>query len=197
MTTVGLARMIKEAGIDFANLENEWFDMPFGYKTGAGVIFGASGGVMEAALRYALAELDPANARSVKFSSLRENKVFKEKTITIGDIKIRTAVVSGLKNARKLLDDIKAGKNQYDFIEVMSCQGGCVAGAGQPQFDGWAPRRKRAEGLYQEDTELAYKSQDNSGVYALYGRILDKVGGRVAHELLHTHYRDKKDRTGK
>lgn len=196
VTTVGLARMIKEAGIDFVNLENEWFDMPFGSKTGAGVIFGASGGVMEAALRYALAELDPANARSVKFSSLRKSSVFKEKTVEVGEVKIRTAVVSGLKNARKLLDDIKAGKDHYDFIEVMSCQGGCVAGAGQPQFDGWTPRKKRAEGLYQEDTELAYKSQDNSGVNALYGRILDKVGGPLAHKLLHTHYHDKKDRTG-
>ena len=196
VTTVGLARMIKEAGIDFVNLENEWFDMPFGTKTGAGVIFGASGGVMEAALRFALAELDPENARSVKFSSLRESSVFKEKTVKIGDKEIRVAVVSGLKNARKLLDDIKAGKNKYDFIEVMSCQGGCVAGAGQPQFDGWAPRKRRAEGLYQEDTELAYKSQDNSGVMALYGRIFDKIGGKKAHQLLHTHYTDRKDRTG-
>ncbi len=196
VTTVGLARMIKEAGIDFVNLENEWFDMPFGTKTGAGVIFGASGGVMEAALRFALAELDPENARSVKFTSLRESSVFKEKTIKIGDKEIRVAVVSGLKNARKLLDDIKAGKNKYDFIEVMSCQGGCVAGAGQPQFDGWAPRKRRAEGLYQEDTELAYKSQDNSGVMALYGRIFDKIGGKKAHQLLHTHYTDRKDRTG-
>ena len=196
VTTVGLARMIKEAGIDFVNLENEWFDMPFGTKTGAGVIFGASGGVMEAALRFALAELDPENARSVKFSSLRESSVFKEKTVKIGDKEIRVAVVSGLKNARKLLDDIKAGKNKYDFIEVMSCQGGCVAGAGQPQFDGWAPRKRRAEGLYQEDTELAYKSQDNSGVMALYGRIFEKVGDHKAHELLHTHYTDRKDRTG-
>ena len=196
VTTVGLARMIKEAGIDFVNLENEWFDMPFGTKTGAGVIFGASGGVMEAALRFALAELDPENARSVKFASLRESTVFKEKTVKIGDKEIRVAVVSGLKNARKLLDDIKAGKNKYDFIEVMSCQGGCVAGAGQPQFDGWAPRKRRAEGLYQEDTELAYKSQDNSGVMALYGTIMDKIGGKKAHQLLHTHYTDRKDRTG-
>ncbi len=196
VTTVGLARMIKEAGIDFVNLENEWFDMPFGTKTGAGVIFGASGGVMEAALRFALAELDPENARSVKFTSLRESSVFKEKTVKIGDKEIRVAVVSGLKNARKLLDDIKAGKNKYDFIEVMSCQGGCVAGAGQPQFDGWAPRKRRAAGLYQEDTELAYKSQDNSGVMALYGRIFDKIGGKKAHQLLHTHYTDRKDRTG-
>lgn len=196
VTTVGLARMIKEAGIDFVNLENEWFDMPFGTKTGAGVIFGASGGVMEAALRFALAELDPQGARSVKFTSLRESNTFKEKNLTIGDTTIRVAVVSGLKNARKLLDDIKAGKNKYDFIEVMSCQGGCVSGAGQPQFEGWSARKKRAEGLYQEDTELAYKSQDNSGVMALYGKILDKVGGKKAHQLLHTHYTDKKDRTG-
>ncbi|MBR3632003.1 MAG: [Elusimicrobiaceae bacterium] len=196
VTTVGLARMIKEAGIDFANLENEWFDMPFGTKTGAGVIFGASGGVMEAALRFAVAELDPEHAHSVKFTNLRESSTFKEQTLTIGDKQIRVAVVSGLKNARKLLDDIKAGKNKYDFIEVMSCQGGCVAGAGQPQFDGWAPRKRRAEGLYQEDTELAYKSQDNSGVMALYGKVFDKVGGKRAHQLLHTHYTDRKDRTG-
>jgi len=104
--------------------------------------------------------------------------------------------VSGLKNARKLLDDIKAGKNKYDFIEVMSCQGGCVAGAGQPQFEGWQARKNRAEGLYQEDKVLAYKSQDNKDVMALYGRIFDKIGGHKAHELLHTHYFDRKDRTG-
>ena len=109
---------------------------------------------------------------------------------------VRVAVVSGLKNARKLLDDIKAGKNKYDFIEVMSCQGGCVAGAGQPQFEGWQARKNRAEGLYQEDKVLAYKSQDNKDVMALYGCILDKVGGHKAHELLHTHYFDRKDRTG-
>jgi NADH-quinone oxidoreductase subunit G len=120
----------------------------------------------------------------------------KEATITVGGTPIRVAVVSGLKNARKLLDDIKAGKNKYDFIEVMSCQGGCVAGAGQPQYEGWAPRKRRAEGLYQEDTELAYKSQDNSSVMALYGRIIDKIGGKRAHQLLHTHYTDRKDRTG-
>ncbi len=196
VTTVGLARMIKEAGIDFVNLENEWFDMPFGTKTGAGVIFGVSGGVMEAALRFALAELDPENARSVKFDSLRASSTVKEATVTVGGAPIRVAVVSGLKNARKLLDDIKAGKNKYDFIEVMSCQGGCVAGAGQPQYEGWAPRKRRAEGLYQEDTELAYKSQDNSSVMALYGRIFDKIGGKRAHQLLHTHYTDRKDRTG-
>ena len=196
VTTVGLARMIKEAGIDFVNLKDEEFDRPFGTKTGAGVIFGASGGVMEAALRFAAAELDPKGAGKLDLSALRANSTVKEAELTVAGKTVRVAVVSGLRNARKLLDDIKAGKNKYDFIEVMSCQGGCVAGAGQPQFEGWQARKNRAEGLYQEDKVLAYKSQDNKDVMALYGRILDKVGGHKAHELLHTHYFDRKDRTG-
>ena len=196
VTTVGLARMIKEAGIDFANLPDEEYDHPFGTKTGAGVIFGASGGVMEAALRFAVAELDP-KAGQVKFDALREYTTHKEATLKVAGHEIRVAVVSGLKNARKLLDEIKAGKSQYDFIEVMSCQGGCVAGAGQPQYEGWAARKRRAEGLYEEDAVLQYKSQDNKDVMALYGRIFEKIGDHKAHELLHTHYMDRKDRTGK
>jgi len=196
VTTVGLARMIKEAGIDFANLQDEEFDHPFGTKTGAGVIFGASGGVMEAALRFAAAELDPKGAGKLDLSVLRANSTVKEAELTIAGKTVRVAVVSGLRNARKLLDDIKAGKNKYDFIEVMSCQGGCVAGAGQPQFEGWQARKNRAAGLYEDDAKLAYKSQDNKDVMALYGTIFDKIGGHKAHELLHTHYFDRKDRTG-
>lgn len=195
VTTVGLAHMIQEAGIDFANLPDEEYDHPFGTKTGAGVIFGASGGVMEAALRFAVAELDP-KAGKVKFDSLRENSTAKEATLKVAGHEIRVAVVSGLKNARKLLDDIKAGKNKYDFIEVMSCQGGCVAGAGQPQYEGWAARKRRAKGLYDEDAQLSYKSQDNKEVMDLYGRIFEKIGDKKAHQLLHTHYKDRKDRTG-
>lgn len=190
MTTTGLARMIKEAGIDFANLKNDRFDMPFGAKSGGGVIFGASGGVMEAALRFAAAQLDPEHSRNLKFDSLRESSTFKEATLKVGDVEVRTAVVSGLKNAQKLLNDIKSGKKHYDFIEVMSCQGGCVAGAGQPQFEGWTARKNRAEGLYRNDLELAYNSQDNHEVLALYGKILDKIGGPKAHKLLHTHYQE-------
>lgn len=189
ITTVALADMIKAAGIDFAQLPDEEFDKPFGTKTGGGVIFGASGGVMEAALRYALAELDPKREGNVIFTSLRETKEFREAEVNVGDIKIRVAVTSGLKNARKLLDDVQAGKAQYDFIEVMSCPGGCVAGAGQPQYEGWKIRKERAKGLYADDAKLAYKSQDNADVMALYGRVLDKIGGPVAHQLLHTHYK--------
>lgn len=188
VTTVSLANMIKAAGIDFANLPDEEFDTPFGAKTGAGVIFGASGGVMEAALRYAAAELDP-KAGKLKFDVLRESTQFKEATVEIAGVKIRVAVTSGLKNAQKLLDDVKAGKAHYDFIEVMSCPGGCVAGAGQPQYEGWAIRKERAQGLYADDARLEYKSQDNKAVMALYGTVLDKIGGHKAHELLHTHYK--------
>jgi iron only hydrogenase large subunit-like protein len=195
VTTVSLANMIKAAGIDFASLPDEEYDAPFGTKTGAGVIFGASGGVMEAALRYAAAELDP-KAGQLKFNVLRESKEFKEATVNVAGHTIRVAVTSGLKNARKLLDDVKAGKAQYDFIEVMSCPGGCVAGAGQPQYEGWAIRKQRAQGLYDEDATLSYKSQDNKDVMALYGRIFKKIGDHKAHELLHTHYQDRKDRTG-
>ena len=195
VTTVSLANMIKAAGIDFASLPDEEYDAPFGTKTGAGVIFGASGGVMEAALRYAAAELDP-KAGQLKFNVLRESKEFKEATVNVAGHTIRVAVTSGLKNARKLLDDVKAGKAQYDFIEVMSCPGGCVAGAGQPQYEGWEIRKQRAQGLYDEDATLSYKSQDNKDVMALYGRIFKKIGDHKAHELLHTHYQDRKDRTG-
>lgn len=193
VTTVGLANMIKAAGIDFANLPEEEFDAPFGTKTGGGVIFGASGGVMEAALRYAAAELDPKREGRVIFETLRETKEFREAELNIGDIKIRVAVTSGLRNARKLLEDVKAGKAHYDFIEVMSCPGGCVAGAGQPQYEGWKIRKQRAKGLYDEDATLAYKSQDNKDVMALYGKVLDKIGGPVAHQLLHTHYKSQKE----
>ncbi len=197
VTTVGLANMIKAAGIDFASLPDEEFDAPFGTKTGGGVIFGASGGVMEAALRYAAAELDPKRKGRVIFESLRETKEFREAQLVVGDIKIRVAVTSGLRNARKLLEDVRAGKAQYDFIEVMSCPGGCVAGAGQPQYEGWKIRKERAQGLYADDAKLDYKSQDNKDVMALYGRIFDKIGGKKAHQLLHTHYTDRKDQTGK
>ena len=197
VTTVGLANMIKAAGIDFANLPDEEFDQPFGSKTGGAVIFGASGGVMEAALRYAAAELDPKRQGRVIFESLRETKEFREAELNIGDIKIRVAVTSGLRNARKLLEDVRAGKAHYDFIEVMSCPGGCVAGAGQPQYEGWKIRKERAKGLYADDAKLAYKSQDNKEVMALYGHVLDKIGGKKAHQLLHTHYTDRKDKTGK
>lgn len=191
VTTVGLAEMIKAAGIDFANLPDEEFDTPFGTKTGAGVIFGASGGVMEAALRYAAAELDP-KAGKLKFTPLRESTTFKSAEVTVGGVTVRVAVTSGLKNARQLLEDVKAGKAHYDFIEVMSCPGGCVAGAGQPQYEGWEIRKTRAEGLYDEDAVLDYKSQDNKDVMALYGKVLDKIGGHKAHELLHTHYKAQK-----
>ncbi|MBR4356059.1 MAG: [Elusimicrobiaceae bacterium] len=196
VTTVGLARMIKEAGIDFAHLPDAEFDHPFGTKTGAGVIFGASGGVMEAALRFAVAELDPKHAGKLDLSALRASSTVKEAELSVAGKTVRVAVVSGLRNARKLLDDIKAGKNKYDFIEVMSCQGGCVAGAGQPQFEGWQARKNRSKGLYDDDAKMAYKSQDNKDVMALYGTIFDKIGGHKAHELLHTHYTDHKDRTG-
>ena len=147
-------------------------------------------------MRFAVAELDP-KAGQVKFDMLREYTTHKEATLNVAGHTIRVAVVSGLKNARKLLEEIKAGKSQYDFIEVMSCQGGCVAGAGQPQYEGWAARKRRAAGLYEEDAVLQYKSQDNKDVMALYGRIFEKVGDHKAHELLHTHYTDRKDRTGK
>ena len=193
VTTVGLANMIKAAGIDFANLPDEEFDAPFGTKTGGGVIFGASGGVMEAALRFAAAELDPKREGRVIFETLRETKEFREAELKVGDITVRVAVTSGLRNARKLLEDVKAGKAHYDFIEVMSCPGGCVAGAGQPQYEGWKIRKERAKGLYADDAKLAYKSQDNKDVMALYGKVLDKIGGPVAHKLLHTHYKSQKE----
>lgn len=189
ITTRELAKMIKQAGIDFASLENGSYDDPLGEYTGAGTIFGATGGVMEAALRTAYEVATGKTLDNVEFMAVRGLQGIKEATIPIegiGDVKV--AVAHGLGNARKLLESIKAG-TQYHFIEIMACPGGCVSGGGQPIPVDNEIRRLRAEALYQEDRSLGLrKSHQNPSITKIYEEFLGTPLGEKSHHLLHTKY---------
>ncbi len=194
LTTRELAKMIREAGIDFTELPERHFDDPMGEATGAGVIFGATGGVMEAALRYAVELLEGKPLEKVEFEAVRGVEGIKEATIEAGGMKIKAAVASGTGNAKKLLEKIKNGEAEYHFVEIMACPGGCVNGGGQPiqpsKVRSWVDlRSERAKALYEEDENLPLrKSQDNPFVKKLYEEYLGHPGSHRAHELLHTHY---------
>ncbi|KUK54594.1 MAG: Hydrogenase, Fe-only, partial [Desulfotomaculum sp. 46_296] len=189
LTTRELAKMIKQAGIDFASLENGSYDDPLGEYTGAATIFGATGGVMEAALRTVYEVVTGKTLDNVEFTAVRGLQGIKEATIPvegIGDVKV--AVAHGLGNARKLLESIKAGA-QYHFIEIMACPGGCVSGGGQPIPVNNEIRRLRAEALYQEDRDLGLrKSHQNPSITKIYEEFLDTPLGEKSHHLLHTRY---------
>ena len=194
LTTREMARMIKEAGIDFNNLEDKQFDDPMGDATGAGVIFGATGGVMEAALRTVAEILEGKSFDNVEYTAVRGIEGIKEATVEIGGIKVKAAVASGLGNARKLLDSIKAGEAEYHFVEIMACPGGCVNGGGQPiqpsSVRSWTDlRTERAKAIYEEDASLPIrKSHENPVVKKMYDEYFEKPGSHKAHEILHTHY---------
>ena len=198
LTTRELARMIKEAGIDFANLPDGDFDSLMGESTGAGVIFGATGGVMEAALRTAYETITGEKLNDVEFHAVRGIEGIKEAEIEIGDQKVLVAVASGTGNATKLLERVKSGEKQYAFIEIMACPGGCVNGGGQPIVSAQKKmtcdiRVERAKALYGEDRAKALrKSHDNEEVKQLYSEYLTKPGSHKSHELLHTHYQARK-----
>lgn len=193
LSTEGLGRMIHETGIQLKKLQPESFDMPLGFKTGAGVIFGNTGGVSEAVLRYAYEKLTGQRLANYDFKQVRGMEGIRTVELTLGDVHLKLGVTHGLANARKLCEEAKAGRSDYDLIEVMSCPGGCIAGGGQPvNFD---PnfREKRAQLLYNEDKALQlHKSQDNPYIKELYTRFLGDMGGHKAHELLHTHYHGRK-----
>ncbi len=195
LTTRELAKMIKEAGIRFTELEDAVFDSPFGDEaTGAAVIFGATGGVMEAALRTVSEVLTGKSFDEVDYTAVRGTDGIKEATVTIGDLDVKVAVANGLGNARKLLESIREGKANYHFIEIMGCPGGCVTGGGQPiqpaklmaEID---LKAERAKALYAEDKSLSLrKSHENPFVKKLYDEFLGEPCSHKAHELLHTHY---------
>ena len=188
ITSKEFALMVKESGIDFANLELGSFDMPFGFSTGASVIFGTSGGVSEAVLRFAAETLEKGSAQ--EFKQLRGKEGIKTSEITIGDITLRLAVVSGLANARNLIDRIRSGEEHYDLIEVMACCGGCVNGGGQPESDSTAVE-KRAKGLYDNDKMLQFHvSSENPYLQQIYAETL--ADHKKAHELLHTEYENRR-----
>jgi len=190
ISTRELARMIKEAGIDFNSLENEEFDNPMGESTGAGVIFGTSGGVMEAALRTAYEWLTKNTLEQVDFEAVRGLTGVKEATINIDGTDIKVAIVSGLGNARDLLEKIRAGNTEYHFIEVMACPGGCINGGGQPYSNNRLDIIEgRMQVLYNEDKgKHIRKSHDNPEIQRLYEEFLGEPNSHKAHELLHTHY---------
>lgn len=192
ITTRELGRMIREAGIDFASLPEENFDSPLGTGSGAGVIFGTTGGVMEAALRTVADVVSGQDLPKVDYTEVRGMEETREAVIEIAGREIRIAVVNTLGSARKMLERIKAGTADYQFIEVMACPGGCIGGGGQPVPVNREIRQKRREALFTCDrmSELR-KSHENPEIKALYDNWLGKPLGEKAHHLLHTHYSAK------
>ncbi|NLW64806.1 MAG: 2Fe-2S iron-sulfur cluster binding domain-containing protein [Clostridiales bacterium] len=202
LTTRELARMIERAGIDFTALPDEKFDDPLGVSTGAAVIFGATGGVMEAALRTAAEWITGDTAAPVEFTDVRGTEDIKEATYKVGDLTLNVAVTSGLKNAEKLLESVISGEKNYHFIEVMACPGGCVNGGGQPIQPAKVRnnvdlKKLRAKALYSQDSSMPLrKSHDNPVIKEVYDKYLEKPGSHRAHELLHTSYVAKDKFTG-
>ena len=190
ITTRELAKMIREAGILFATLQESEFDSPMGESTGAAVIFGASGGVLEAALRTAYEWITGGTLKKVDFEALRGLKGIKEATVKVGDMDVKVAVASGLGNARRLLEDIRDGKTDYHAIEIMACPGGCIDGGGQPYHRGHIEiLEKRTAVLFNEDkSKKLRKSHENPAIQDLYKNFLGKPYGSIAKSLLHTSY---------
>lgn len=190
VTTRELTDMIIEAGIDFAKLPEEDFDNPLGESTGASVIFGTTGGVIEATLRTAYEWLTNETLEEVEFNDVRGLEGLKEAVININGEDIRIGVAHGLGNARRLLESIQSGEAKYHAIEIMACPGGCIDGGGQPyHFGNIEIVKKRMEALYIEDkNKKLRKSHENPAVKQLYSEYLGEIGGEKAHELLHTHY---------
>ena len=197
ITTRELARMIKEAGIDFVNLPDEDFDSLMGESTGASVIFGATGGVMEAALRTAYELITGKTLEDVNFTAVRGMEGIKEAAVKIGDLDVNVAVCSSTGKASELLDAIKRGEKQYHFIEVMGCPGGCVNGGGQPivpaSVRNWTNVPAiRAKALYSEDeAKTLRKSHENPEIKQIYEEFLGKPNSHKAHMLLHTTYEQR------
>ena len=190
ISTRELAALIKQTNINFMQLENEDFDAPLGESTGAAVIFGASGGVMEAALRTAYEVHTGKTLDNVNFEGVRGIENLKEATIDVDGFELKVAVAHSLGTARKLMNELRAGKSPYHAIEVMACPGGCIGGGGQPLHHGDSARIKaRAKALYSEDTEKNFrKSHDNPYIISLYEEFLGKPMSEKAHHLLHTCY---------
>ncbi len=189
LTTRELSLMIEESGLRFSALAPDSFDMPFGFKTGGGVIFGSSGGVTEAVLRYAVEKVTGDNNRDYVFKNVRGNEGIRSAEIELAGRKLRFGVAMGLGNARKLMESLKNGEQHYDFVEIMACPGGCVGGGGQPVPENMETTIKRAKGLYENDRMLQlHKSQDNPYVSDFYEKLLGCPNSHIAHELLHTSY---------
>lgn len=194
LTTRELGRMIESAGIYFKHLPDEEFDNPLGDSTGAAVIFGATGGVMEAALRTAVEKLSGEELKSLDFTEVRGTEGIKEASYTVNGMEIKVCVVSGLANANTIMEKVKNGTADYHFIEIMGCPGGCVNGGGQPIQHAVVRnfvdlRARRAAALYEADKDMPLrKSHESEAVKRLYAEFLGEPGSHKAHEVLHTSY---------
>ena len=197
ITTRELARMIKQANIEFTGLEDSSFDDPMGGATGAAAIFGTTGGVMEAALRTAYETVTGKELAEVNFEDVRGKKGIKKATVNLDGTELKVVVAHGLSNAKKVLDEIKEGKADYQFVEIMACPGGCIMGGGQPIKSSKTRsevdvRKLRADALYTIDEKSTIrKSHENPTVKALYKEFLEKPGSHKSHELLHTTYQKR------
>ena len=194
ITTRELSRMIKQANIEFEKLEDSKFDNPMGEATGAAAIFGTTGGVMEAALRTAQDTLTGQNLEKIDFEQVRGGDGIKRATVNIAGKDVKVVAASGLANAQKIMEEIKSGKADYQFVEIMACPGGCIMGGGQPiksskirrEVD---VRKLRADALYSIDEKSTIrKSHENPILKQIYAEYLEKPGSHIAHKLLHTHY---------
>ena len=194
LTTRELARMIKRVGLDFRSLPDETFDDPIGESTGAAVIFGATGGVMEAALRTAVETLTGETLARPEFHEVRGQEGIKEATYNVAGMEVKVAVASSTGNARKIMDQIRAGTAPWHFVEIMCCPGGCVNGGGQPQVPASIRNfvnvpKLRADALYRNDeAKTIRKSHENPSIKKIYADFLGKPGSETAHHVLHTHY---------
>ncbi|MFU0783252.1 MAG: hypothetical protein ACFWT2_09250 [Thermoanaerobacterium thermosaccharolyticum] len=195
LTTRELARMIKQSGIDFVNLPDSEYDNPLGESSGAGVIFGATGGVMEAALRTVADIVEGKDIENFEYKEIRGLEGIREANINIGGKEIKVAIANGTGNAKKLLDKIKNGEAEYHFIEVMGCPGGCIMGGGQPIHNPNEKdlvRNKRLNAIYEADKDLPIrKSHKNPMITKLYEEFLISPLGEKSHHLLHTSYSKK------
>lgn len=200
LTTRELGKLIKMFGVNFIDLKDEEFDQDmFGEYTGAGVIFGASGGVMEAALRTVVDVLTNQDLDNIEYHSVRGQRGLKEASLQVGDLKVNVAVAHSMTIAKPLLEEIKAGTSKYHFIEIMGCPGGCINGGGQSYVNalirnsGFDFKGARAKALYDEDRAMpARKSHKNTQIQKLYDEFLEHPNSHVAHELLHTTYHKQK-----
>lgn len=189
LTTREAVRMLKEKGIDLKEMPEEDFDDPLGISTGAAAVFGATGGVMEAALRSVYEILTGKTLDRIDFYDVRGMEGVKEATVNIDGTIVNVAVAHGLGNARKLLDRVRSGEANYHFIEIMACPGGCIGGGGQPIPTNLEIRMKRIEAIYEVDRKLPLrKSHENPAIKQLYEEFLGEPNGEKAHHLLHTHY---------
>ena len=190
ISTRELAAMVKEAGISFEKLEDQAFDNPLGESSGAAVIFGATGGVLEAALRTAADWLTGEDLKEIDFEGVRGLQGIKEATVNVAGTEVKAAIASGLGNARKLLESIQKGESEYHIIEIMACPGGCLNGGGQPYINGdCSILKKRMDAIYSDDKNSTIrKSHQNPFIKKVYEEFLGEPGGHKAHKLLHTGY---------